>query len=221
LKQHRYVVLARHAESEANRNLKKTSCGLYYSLCGSDPEVPLTANGAEQAAALGRRLAKLFPPSQKLHRVIENRYLRVNRTTDGVLENIGYDLVRETAADLEKRRYGQFWNLTRHGVRLLHPAEWERYEREGDLHYRAPGGGENYFDVFRRVDRFIDDRLTKSDENLLIITSSVVKLSFRRRFDGLSDAEVLRLYEEMAVPNADILIYRQGADGSWRTCSAL
>jgi broad specificity phosphatase PhoE len=220
LNQTRYLLLARHAESEANRNLQKTPCGLYYSMCGSDPEVPLTDYGHTQADELGRRIARLFPAHFKLHRIFENGFLRVRQTTDGILKNIPYDIPRASSPLLEKRQYGKFWNLTRRGVRRLYPDEWLRYQREGDLFYRAPGGGENYPDLFGRVDRFIDEHVEKASGNTLVITSSVVKLSFRRRFEGLSDAEVLRLYEQAAVPNADILIYRRVAEGTWMLCDS-
>jgi 2,3-bisphosphoglycerate-dependent phosphoglycerate mutase len=216
----RYVVLARHAQSEANRGLQKSSCGLYYSLCGSDPEVPLTDDGLQQADQLGELLNRLFPSDRRLMRVYENRYLRIQQTTNRVLQRLSYGIERENHDLLEKRRYGKFWNLTRRGVRELFPDEWERYQQQGDLLYRAPEGGENYPDVFQRVDRFIDERVEPCDENLLIITSSVVALAFQRRFESISDDEVVRRYEESAVANGGVLIYCRAGDSPWQPCDA-
>ncbi len=44
-------------------------------------------------------------------------------------------------------------------------------------------------------------------ENMLVVTSSVVVLAFRRKLEGLSDAEVVKQYEAQTVPNAHTYAY--------------
>lgn len=214
----RYLALARHGQSQANRKLQKSSCGLYYSLCGSDKEVPLTDAGFRQADRLGERLKKLFPSFRPLAQIHENGFRRVQQTVDRVVGKIPYPLPRMTQIALEKRHYGDFWNLTRKGVKKLHPEEWKRYLEEGDLHYRAPGGGENYQDVFDRVDGFVNKFVLPADHNQLVVTSSVIALAFQRRFEGLSATEVMRKYEAMAVANAELRIYQSEPGGAWQIC---
>lgn len=210
-----FLAVVRHGESEANLNLQKSDCGLYYSNCGSDPEVPLTAQGRLQADQAGDILAHLFPRKRKLVRGHYNKFRRVRQSARRIVARLPYNLVMHSRQALQKRNYGSFWNLTHEGVRVLHPAEWARYCTDGEFLYRPPGGGENYFDVFDRVNRFFDRHIESCADNQLIVTSAIVALTVRRRLEGLSDAEVLRLYEDMAVANAAILLYARTKGGTW------
>lgn len=213
-----YLVLGRHGESEANAGLTKTACGLYYSNSGSDPTVPLTVVGLQQGETVSRRLAQLFPSERPIHRAFDNDYKRVQSFADKVIGGIGYPVRRLRDPRLNKRSYGNFWNLTYRGVRELHPHEWKRFEEMGPLNYRPPQG-ENYPDLFTRVDEFIEQEIQPNSENTLVVTSSVVVLSFMRRLENLSDEEVLRQYESQCVNNAQLVIYcRDAVDGPWRRC---
>ncbi len=52
---------------------------------------------------------------------------------------------------------------------------------------------------------------------MLVVTSSVVVLSFQRALEGLPDEEVERRYEASAIPNGSVLIYcRRGPQDRWR-----
>lgn len=216
-----YLVLVRHGQSEANLRLASSPDGLYYSNSGSDPLVPLTQLGLVQGDAVAKHLRKRFRRSRRIVRVYHNEYQRVEQFADRVAARLGYDVERLCDARLNKRSYGDFWNLTYHGVQTLHPQEWERYQTEGAFLYRPPGG-ENYPDVFARVDDFVDERVKPSSENQVIVTSSVVLLSFIRKFEQLSDEELIRQYESQAVPNAYIVVYcRDSADQPWRRCSLI
>jgi broad specificity phosphatase PhoE len=214
-----YVVLARHGQSEANLRLEKTPDGLYYSRSSSDPAVPLTAQGKRQGSEIGRRLSRMFPPQRPLKRAYYTRFARVEQTLTRIERELGYTVERVCDPRIEKRSYGDFWNLTRLGVQQLHPHEWQRYQQQGDLLYRAPGGGENYFDLFARVDDFIDSQVLPTRDNLLIVTHSVVLLSFQRRLEGLSDEEVHQQYEATTLPNAHIVVYcRKRGSSQFHRC---
>lgn len=213
-----YLVLGRHGESEANASLTKTECGLYYSNSGSDPTVPLTPTGLEQAQIVARRLAQLFPSERPIQRAFDNDYVRVQLFADKVVGGIGYPVKRLRDPRLNKRSYGDFWNLTYRGVRELRPHEWKRFEEMGPLEYRPPQG-ENYPDLFSRVDEFIEQEIQPNCENTLVLTSSVVVLSFMRCLEQLSDEEVLRQYEQQCVGNAQLVLYRRNAVGEpWCRC---
>lgn len=211
-----YLVVARHGESEANLGLSTSGDGLYYSQSGSDPAVPLTVRGTAQVQQLAKRMSSLFPRERPLARIYQTRFLRVRLTAEAVAAALDYPLTRVEDARLNKRNYGQFWNLTRQGVKVLHPHEWERYLREGDLEHRPPGG-ENYKDVFARVDDFIEKEVSKLGGNALVVTHLLPALCFRRRLEALSDQEVVRHYEEALLPNTHTLVYEKRGH-TWRLC---
>lgn len=214
-----YLVLVRHGQSEANLNLSASQDGLYYSNSGSDPTVPLTGLGLQQGTSVASKLAFWFPPERKIVRAFHNDFQRVQQFSAEVVGNLGYPVEQHCDPRLNKRSYGGFWNLTYHGVQTLHPEEWARFQQLGDLHYRAPEGGENYPDVFARVDAFIDEHVNPASDNLLVVTSSVVVLSFRRNIEQLDDAEVVRQYEAQEVPNAHMIAYcRTAPDQPWQRC---
>ena len=212
-----YLVLIRHGQSAANSALLKTSaCGFYYSVSGADRSVPLTRKGLGQADRAGVILSCLFDDVCSFWRAYHSSFKRVTATLSRIESRLAASVCRILDNRLDKRDYGLFWNLTRQGVEALYPAEWRRYSAEGELHYRPPGG-ENYADLFERVDRFFDEEIDGAAENVLVITHSVVVLALLRRLEGLTDAEVVRRYEEMDVPNGEPIIFcRRGRSKNWR-----
>lgn len=217
MKRRRYVVLVRHGQSESNELLACTEDGFFYSNSGSDPSIPLTPTGVQQGAEVGARLARMFPAERPLKRLFHTAFDRVLQTADQIELQLPYAVPRTLDRRLDKRNYGTFWNMTRLGVEHLHPEEWQRYSVEGDLLYRPPNG-ENYPDQFARVDEFIEETLSSGDDDVLIVAHLMTLLAFKRNLEGISDEEVLRLYEAMSLPNAHILIYCQGEDGRWVAC---
>ena len=216
-----WLALVRHGETEANVALATTACGLYYSRCGSDPTIPLTPAGHAQGVRAGKRLSGFFPRGRKLEVIFNtSEFERVVATTRLVRRALPYRVKTVNDPRLKKRCYGDFWNLTREGVQALHPDEWLRYSEEGDLHYRAPGGGENYFDLFARIDEFIDEVLAATTGNVAIIGSSAPLLAFQRRFDGLTPEEVLLMYEKGSFRNGELVLYSREHDGSWQRCES-
>lgn len=198
-----------------------TEDALYYSLSGSDPTVGLTSQGFDEGAAVGDRLALLFPSQKPLRRVYHTSFKRVEDTVKAIDAKLPYDVPRQVDPRLNKRNYGEFWNLTRRGVEVLHPDQWARYLLEGDLNFRAPGGGENYPDVFARVDDFVATELSAFGENLLVVTHSVVILAFRRIIEGLSDEEVIEQYEHISLANGEVLVYERKEGQSWRLAQSV
>jgi len=208
-----FLAVVRHGLSEANANLAMTACGLFYSRSGSDRSVPLTHEGHRQAREVGKRLARKFPRPQKVAAIYHSRFTRVSDTALAIQNKLPYKVKLIGDERLNKRSYGKFWNLTHLGVETLYPDEWKRYQREGDLHYRAPGG-ENYFDLFARVDAFIDELSATTTGNVVVVTSSATMLSFQRRLEGLTDEELVRRYEAQFLPNAHVLLYGRASSTS-------
>ncbi len=213
----RYLVVARHGQSFANRRLKKEKNGIKYSLAGSDTSIGLTARGKNQARNSGAALQKLFFGECRFRRMYANRFERVRQS--GLLIRSRFDYSVECVEDkrLEKRSYGKFWNLTYRGVQELYADEYALFQSQGPLLYRPPGG-ENYFDLFERVREFCDEQQISSfSGNQLVVTSSAVMLTFRRLYAGLSDAELVEQYESMQIGNGDFDIYEfdEGL-GTWK-----
>jgi broad specificity phosphatase PhoE len=192
---------------------------LYYSKAGSDPEICLTDVGHTQAIALAELIARLFPPEHALTSMYGPDFCRIRQTLDHVEKKLSYRVERRLDARLAKRSYGNFWNLTHRGVQALYPEEYARYIAAGDLLYRAPGGGENYPDVFQRVEDFIASELASTTGHVFVGTHSVVALSFQHVLEDLPASEVLRQYEESSLVNTAVLVYwRDPTDTSslWR-----
>ncbi len=211
-----YLVVARHGQSKANVAVQQGGDELYYEITGSDREVPLTDLGVSQCRWLGRLLGWLFSAEVPIRRVWVSAFRRVSQSADCIEQELGYKPERSVDCRLDKRHYGDFWNLTYKGIEVLYPEEHARYLELGPLNYRPPRG-ENYPDVFARVDEFIAEVVDPSRENMLVVTSSVVVLSFQRALEGLPDEEVERRYEASAIPNGSVLIYcRRGPQDRWR-----
>lgn len=214
-----YLAVVRHEESQANVVTQIPTDEHFYSVAGSDPEVGLTANGSSHGPTTGQRLARIFPPEAPVDRVVLSPFRRVRESADRIEAGLGYAPPRLEDSRLSKRSYGAFWNLTYKGLQELHPEEHQRYLQMGKFLYRAPGGGENYPDVFARVAAFIEEVVAPSRENLLVVTHSVVMLALQRQFEGLSDEEVVRMYEQVEIPNGQIMLYRrEDPSRPWERC---
>jgi broad specificity phosphatase PhoE len=213
----KYLVVARHGQSFANRRLKKEKNGIKYSLAGSDASIGLTARGKNQARNSGNKLQSLFSGENRFRRMYANRFERVRQS--GRLMRSRFDYSVECVEDkrLEKRSYGAFWNLTYRGVQELYPDEYAIFQALGPLRYRPPGG-ENYNDLFERVENFCDEEALASFEgNQLVVTSSAVMLAFRRLYAGLKDAELVEMYESMHIGNGDFDVYEFDEQlGTWK-----
>jgi probable phosphoglycerate mutase len=208
-----FLALVRHGLSHANVAIQSPTDSHYYPISGSDREVGLAPEGLPGLTQTGTRLLQFFPSSAPVDRCFISPFRRVRDSADEIENVLGYKPARIEDSRLEKRSYGDFWNMTYKGVRELHPGEYQAYETQGPLLYRAPNG-ENYPDVFARVDRFITDVVEPSSDNLLVITHAVVVLSFQRAFEGLSDEQVHAQYEAQSLANGEIVLYTRPGPGS-------
>ena len=213
----KYLVVARHGESFANRRLRKDKDGIKYSLAGSDASIGLTPRGKRQAINTGKRLNKLFAGKNRFCSITANRFERVRQTSSLIAANFDYEPVYTEDARVEKRSYGKFWNLTYRGVKELYPDEYSIFETLGPFKYRPPGG-ENYYDLFERIEEFGEERAQSAHEgNQLVVTSSAAMLAFRRTYAGLADNKLVEMYESMAIRNGDFDVYELDVTtGKWK-----
>ncbi len=148
------LLVLRHAESEANQRReyleKAESREVYLGLKVRDQDVPLTPLGREQARAAGRFLDRHSP----IDALYVSPYARTRQTADLVIAELSRSpqLVR-IEERIREKEFGILDELTRHGVRVLHPEEATRKELIGKYDYRPPGG-ESYPDVNLRLPSF-------------------------------------------------------------------
>lgn len=213
-----FLLLVRHGESHSNKKLSEESDGLYYSTAGSDQSVGLTDDGRRQSRSVADRVKEALPAGSSIDIVWRNRFERVRVSADLLIEELGIQPEVREDGRIEKRSYGEFWNLTYRGVRELHPAEYELFLQQGAIDYRPPGG-ENYHDLFERVGEFIADSVSRQPGNHLVVTSSAVVLAVRRLLAFLPDEEVVRQYEAVALANGHVDVYVREGDGAWQLIS--
>lgn len=203
-----YLVLMRHGHSFANAAIKQGGDSHFYSITGSDDRVELDEVGKLEMACAAGVLSGLFPSQHALANIWTSSFRRVTQSEQIISAKLGYQPRCDQDPRLAKRSYGEFWNLSYRGVEELYPEEHKRYLSEGKLQYRPPGG-ENYYDLFARVDQFFEQKLRSVRGNTLVLTHSVVFLALQRRLDGLSDAAVWSCYEAESVRNGSAVFYRR------------
>lgn len=211
-----YLALVRHGESFANILTERPTDALYYEVSGSDKNVDITPRGVEQIEHRGDMLRRLFPARNPIQTAHISEFLRVRRSGSIIKGKLGYRVETLTDARLNKRSYGKFWNLTYRGVKTLHPDEFEIFKSLGPMKYRPPGG-ENYFDLFERVEDYLDSVINPSNGHQLLVGHLVVILAFQRLLEGLSESEVVRQYERVLLPNGHVILYvRQSPTSGWK-----
>jgi broad specificity phosphatase PhoE len=207
----RRLVIVRHAESEANlRRLyleREASQDMELGLGMRDADVPLTEHGRKQAEATGRALNADDPFAV----VYVSPYRRTQETAERLVSQLAARPRPVLEERLREKEYGIFEGLTKHGCQVRYPDEWARRTRIGKYYYRPPGG-ESFPDVNLRVHSFLGTLIREhAGEHVLVVTHSVVVLSFRRLLERMEEQEVLALDQQDEVKNAAALVYEVGS----------
>lgn len=203
-----YLALVRHGKSYANVEIEKTPGGLYYAISGSDRDVGITPDGEWDSERAGRILARLFPSHFPIAHTWHSEFRRIDQSSSIIETCLGYPLRPVVDRRLNKRSYGTFWNLTYKGVHVLHRHEHDIFNALGPLKYRPPQG-ENFYDLFERVDDFMFCDMNETDGNQLVVGHSAVLLAMQRHLDGMPDMDVVHQYETIAIPNGYVMLYRR------------
>jgi len=188
------LVVMRHAESEANYHreyLEKSNSPMTHVQVGTrDVDVPITPKGREQAREAGRFLAATHTPFDAVY---VSPYNRTRQTADIAIETLDPRPTRIIEERVREKEFGILEGLTRTGVKTLQPQEHERRLKVGKYYYRPPGG-ESYPDVNLRVHSFLGTLVREhAGQRVLVVTHSVVVLSFRRLLERLEEEKVLEL----------------------------
>ncbi|MBF0276348.1 MAG: phosphoglycerate mutase family protein [SAR324 cluster bacterium] len=167
------IFLVRHAQSEGNVNFH-----LYETL--SDPKIPLTTVGEQQALATGEELKKIVG-----HETVQfyvSPYRRTRETSEFLIRGMELkenQYIRYEDPRLREQDWGNF-----RSVEALEPIQKERYEYS-PFFYRFPNG-ESGADVFDRVSTFLETLYRGFEkpyypENVIIVSHGLaIRLFFMR-----------------------------------------
>ncbi len=206
-----WLGIVRHGESTANvAALAAETAGLeVIDIELRDADVPLSATGREQAAALGQWLAKL-PAGERPDALVVSPYARAVQTAE--LAAAGLDLPLAVDERLRDRELGILDLLTNHGVRARLPAEAQRRHRLGKFYYRPPGG-ESWADVVLRLRSLLRDlRADHPGGRVLLVAHEALVLLTRYLVEGLTEAELMRITRATTIANASITSWRRDGD---------
>jgi broad specificity phosphatase PhoE len=184
-----------------------------------DADVPLSATGEQQAAALGQWVAE--HSAEGVPAVAwSSTYLRARQTLGIALAKAGLDLPMRVDERLRDRELGILDLLTSVGVEARHPAEAERRRWLGKFYYRPPGG-ESWADVALRIRSFLRDvDADHGDGTVLVVAHDAVVMLFLYVCAELSEEELMDFAVENAVGNATVTrLVRPSGSGRWEVAS--
>jgi len=175
-----------------------------------DVDVPLSALGERQAAALGRWFDGL-PLDERPTVMLSSSYVRARRTAEILRESAGINpglvplIVDER---LREKEFGILDRLTTSGIQERYPAQAEARRLLGKFYHRPPGG-ESWCDVILRL-RSVIDTLTReySQERVLIVCHSVVVLCFRYLLERMTEEDILAIDRAEEVANCSVTSYQ-------------
>jgi broad specificity phosphatase PhoE len=201
------LILIRHGQSLSNVAFPSADARglLDAEVSGRDAEVPLTALGEEQAAAVGAWLAAL-PADDVPQVVITSPYLRARETWRIAAAASGLALPPPSTDDrLVDRLMGDLELLTRAAVTQRFPGEAARRAEAGEYRY-APPGGESFADVEGRLASFLADlHRDHAGERVVVVAHDAVVLMMRAVIEQLTWDQVIAMEQAAGtVRNASI-----------------
>jgi broad specificity phosphatase PhoE len=207
-----HIYIVRHGESAGNvaRDLAHLQNKPFIEIeAGRDMDVPLSALGHRQAAAVGRWFGSL-PPEEQPTSALCSSYLRAKDTALGLAKAAGWDLEDlqiTTDERLREREFGILDRLTTLGIEQQYPDQAKMRRSLGKFYYRPPGG-ESWCDVILRL-RSVIDTITREyrGQNVLIVCHTVVVLCFRYLLERLDEEQVLQIDRQNEVANCSVTAY--------------
>lgn len=192
------LVLVRHGESEGNvaREQAEASGAEIIDVTWRDADVPLSARGRQQAAAVAGWLG-----TGSVDSAWSSPYLRARDTAQLAL---GRDCAVIARLDerLRDRELGILDGLTSNGVNARYRAEADRRRWLGKFYYRPPGG-ESWADVALRLRCWLAE-LPPDAGRTLVVTHDAVILLLRYICEQLTEAQILEIAATTSVANASI-----------------
>ncbi|UFN49468.1 histidine phosphatase family protein [Roseomonas sp. OT10] len=204
--------IIRHGESAGNvaRDAAQAAGIGRIDIAERDVDVPLSALGVEQSAALGRWFAAM-PEAERPDVVLTSPYQRARHTAElmqaaGGMPVAPGDFVVDER--LREKEFGILDRLTRHGITELHPDQAEFRRILGKFYHRPPGG-ESWCDVILRLRSALDTiSLHHGGRRVVIVGHQVVVLCLRYLLENMTEERILAVDREADVANCSVTEYR-------------
>jgi broad specificity phosphatase PhoE len=203
--------IVRHGESAGNvaRNAAELARLSAIDIAARDVDVPLSALGEQQAAALARWFGAM-PEDERPTVILCSPYVRAHATAViiqaavAASEESGTFVVDER---LREKEFGILDRLTKFGIREKFPEIAQQRQHVGKFYFRPPGG-ESWCDVILRL-RSVLDTITREyrGESLLIVSHQVVVNCFRYLLERMTERQILELDRAADVPNCGVTSY--------------
>lgn len=203
------LYIVRHGESAGNvaRNAATAAGEHFIDIDVRDVDVPLSALGEEQAAALGRWFGSLGKRAQP-EIVLTSPYLRARHTGDIIIGESG---LKPAAVVVDERfrekEFGVLDRLTTAGIAASHPDQSEFRKILGKFYHRPPGG-ESWCDVILRL-RSALEMISREycGCKVLIVCHSVVVLCMRYLIEHMTEDEILAIDRANEIANCSVTSY--------------
>lgn len=204
-----HIQLLRHGQSAGNVALEKAEAQDQETIDiePRDVDVPLSTLGLEQAAAVGKWMAK---QGTRPTVILVSPYVRARQTAEQVIKKMHlkpdeFKLVVDER--LREREFGILDRLTRKGILARYPEQAALHQRLKKFYFRPPGG-ESWTDVILRL-RSIQDSLARdyAGEKVLIVCHTVVILCFRYLFERLTEEQILSIDRQSQMSNCGLTTY--------------
>jgi probable phosphoglycerate mutase len=173
-----------------------------------DVDVPLSALGERQSAALGAWFAQQ-PVTERPDVILTSPYRRAQRTAE-LIDQYGSLQITPLIVDerLREKEFGILDRYTRLGIEQQHPEQAEFRRILGKFYHRPPGG-ESWCDVILRLRSLLDTiSLHQAGRHVLIVGHQVVVLCLRYLLENLSEEQILAIDAERDVANCAVTEYR-------------
>jgi probable phosphoglycerate mutase len=206
------LTLLRHGESAGNvaRDRAESEGAEFIEIEARDMDVDLSAQGHDQADAIGRWLAGSGHAVPTV--VLSSPYRRAVATAEIAAKSAGLDLEVVSDERLREREFGMLDRLTRRGIDARFPEEAAARTRLGKFYHRPPGG-ESWCDVGLRVRSVLDSIGREyADEDVLVVAHQVVIYMFRYVLEHLDESDVLEISRSNELANCSITSYERDPD---------
>lgn len=203
--------IVRHGESAGNvaRDAAHAAGAERIAIEIRDVDVPLSAQGEEQARALGEWFAGAAE-ADRPDVLLVSPYARARETAQLFREAGGAAGEVPACVDerLREKELGILDGLTTAGVLALRPEQAEFRRLLGKFYHRPPGG-ESWCDVIFRLRSVLDTAaLHHAQRRVMIVAHQVVVLCLRYIIEGLSEEEILAIDRAGDVANCSVTEYR-------------
>ena len=211
--------VVRHGESSGNvaRDAAYASGLAVIDIAERDIDVPLSALGEQQSAALGAWFAAL-PTEERPSVTLASTYLRARQTAKLIDSAGGVTPGTPTVVDerLREKEFGILDRLTRLGIEQRFPDQATLRARIGKFYHRPPGG-ESWCDVILRLRSVLDTISLHHSEpgsRVLVVAHQVIVLCMRYLLEGLTEDEILTIDRQGEVANCGVTEYRLDRDAA-------